>query len=121
MKTHTHTHVCTHSHTHTHTHAHQSANSLPQVAGGGAAEKSQKLFVGQRILEVNGVSLLGASHMEAVKTLRNAPDKLYITVCDGYDPQEVLRRQSESDAAAVSDSRSAGDDTCTIDRSMGEW
>ncbi len=89
---------------------------VPQIAKGGAAEKSKKLFVGQRILEVNGTSLLGATHTEAVKALRNAPEKLYVIVCDGYDPQEVLRRKAEE---AISDVRSETD-TATIDRSMGK-
>lgn len=74
-------------------------------------------MVGQRILEVNGISLLGASHTEAVKALRSTQEKLYITVCDGYDPQEVLQRRSES--SAMLDSRSEAD-TATIDRSMSE-
>ncbi len=89
---------------------------LVQIAKGGAAEKSKKLFVGQRILEVNGASLLGATHTEAVKALRNAPEKLYITVCDGYDPQEVLKRKAEE---TNSDIRSEVD-TATMDRSMGK-
>ncbi len=91
---------------------------LSQIANDGAAQKSKKFSVGQRILEVNGVSLLGASHTEAVKALRNAPERLYMTICDGYDPQEVLRRKSE--AAAMSDVMSEAD-TATIDRSsMGK-
>ena len=62
---------------------------------------------------MNGVSLLGASHVEAVRALRSAPEKLYITVCDGYDPNEVLRRKSE--AVETAESKSEAD---TIDRGM---
>lgn len=53
--------------------------------------------MGHRILEVNGVSLLGASHIEAVKALRSSSDKLTIIVCNGYDPQKVLRRKYEAE------------------------
>ena len=46
---------------------------------------------------MNGVSLLGASHIEAVKALRSCSDKLTIIVCNGYDPKEVLRRKYEAE------------------------
>lgn len=45
-----------------------------------------------RLLEVNGVSLLGASHTEAVNVLRrggNGP--LHLVVCNGYDRNNVER------------------------------
>lgn len=42
--------------------------------------------MGQRIIEVNGQSLLGATHQEAVNILRNAGDKIKLSVCDGFDP-----------------------------------
>ena len=58
--------------------------------------------MGHRILEVNGISLLGASHLDAVKALRSSPDKVSITVCDGYDPKDVMRRKSEAEAMASS-------------------
>ena len=58
--------------------------------------------MGHRILEVNGISLLGASHLDAVKALRSSPDKVSITVCNGYDPKEVMRRKSEAEALASS-------------------
>ena len=41
------------------------------------------------ILQVNGTSLLGATHLEAVRSLRAMGDKLSILVCDGYDPSKV--------------------------------
>lgn len=73
-----------------------------QITDGGAAERDGQLQVGHRILEVNGVSLLGASHLEAVKALRSSPDQLSIIVCNGYDPKEVLRRrQSEQGISTV--------------------
>jgi len=56
--------------------------------------KDGRLKVGMRLVEVNGVSLLGASHKEAVKALRVT--EMYITACNGFDPEEVrLRREQE--------------------------
>ena len=52
--------------------------------------------VGQRIIEVNGQSLLGATHQEAVNILRNAGDEIKLLVCDGFNPQ------SSSDNLSVS-------------------
>lgn len=45
------------------------------------------------MIEVNGISLLGASHSQAVKALRGSGD-LYVTVCEGFDIEEVRRRKS---------------------------
>ena len=42
--------------------------------------------VGQRIIEVNGQSLLGATHAEAVNILRNAGNTIKLLVCDGFNP-----------------------------------
>ena len=52
--------------------------------------------MGMRIVEVNGISLLGASHSQAVKALKSS-NTLLITVCDGFDVQEVMRRKSLAD------------------------
>ena len=41
--------------------------------------------VGQRIIEVNGQSLLGASHNEAVSALREVGDNIQLLVCDGWN------------------------------------
>ena len=40
---------------------------------GSAAEADGRIQVGDRVLEVNGVSLVGVTHKQAVETLRNAP------------------------------------------------
>lgn len=77
---------------------------LLQIAKGGAADKCGKLAVGMRIIEVNGTSLLGASHSQSVKTLRHTGD-LYVTVCDGFDVQEVMKRKSLADMLAAEDDR----------------
>ena len=41
------------------------------------------LQVGMRLLEVNGVSLLGASHQEAVNALQNSGNEIKLVVCKG--------------------------------------
>lgn len=56
--------------------------------------------MGHRILEVNGVSLLGSSHLDAVKALRSSPDSISITVCQGYDLKDLLKKKVEAEAAA---------------------
>lgn len=43
-----------------------------------------------RILEVNGVSLLGATHQEAVNALRSAGNEIQIIVCKGYDKSSLI-------------------------------
>lgn len=43
-----------------------------------------------RILEVNGTSLLGATHQEAVNALREAGDHIQIIVCKGYDKSSLI-------------------------------
>ena len=45
---------------------------------------------------MNGVSLLGATHLEAVRSLRVVGDTLSLLVCDGFDPAEVPAGQSGS-------------------------
>ena len=57
--------------------------------------------MGMRIIEVNGTSLLGASHSQAVKALKSSDD-LFITVCDGFDMEEVIRRRSLADSESIS-------------------
>lgn len=43
-----------------------------------------------RILEVNGASLLGATHQEAVNSLRAAGNEIQIVVCKGYDKSSLI-------------------------------
>lgn len=43
-----------------------------------------------RILEVNGVSLLGATHQEAVDSLRAAGNDIQLVVCKGYDKSSLI-------------------------------
>ena len=53
---------------------------ISKVNDGGCASKNQELQVGQRIIEVNGQSLLGATHAEAVGALRNAGNSIQVMV-----------------------------------------
>lgn len=43
-----------------------------------------------RILEVNGASLLGVTHQEAVNSLRAAGNEIQIVVCKGYDKSSLI-------------------------------
>ncbi|XP_055333502.1 protein scribble homolog isoform X2 [Paramacrobiotus metropolitanus] len=65
---------------------------ISRILPDGAVARDGRLKAGMRILEVNGESLLGCSHEDAVKVLRHtterASDKLYIMVCRGYDPAQ---------------------------------
>ncbi|KAF4528158.1 hypothetical protein B566_EDAN016922 [Ephemera danica] len=51
---------------------------VSKINSGGAASRHGGLQVGQRILEVNGVSLLGASHQVAVNALRSAGNQIHL-------------------------------------------
>lgn len=44
--------------------------------------------------KVNGTSLLGATHLEAVRSLRGIGEDLSLLVCDGFDPAQVPAGQS---------------------------
>merc|ERR1719239_1776612 len=67
-----------------------------KVDPGSRASIESGIEVGQRIIEVNGQSLLGATHQEAVAILRNAGDEIKLLVCDGFNPASVPSTGSES-------------------------
>ncbi|XP_013396442.1 tyrosine-protein phosphatase non-receptor type 13 [Lingula anatina] len=46
---------------------------VKSLVPGGAAERIRKIQIGDRVIEVNEVSLEGVTHKQAVETLRNAP------------------------------------------------
>lgn len=56
-----------------------------QITDDGAVAREGTLKVGQLIIEVNGQSLLGATHQEAVRALRSVGDRLVIMVCEGQE------------------------------------
>ncbi|XP_034935994.1 protein lap4 isoform X2 [Chelonus insularis] len=62
---------------------------ISKINSGGAAKRDGRLKVGMRLLEVNGTSLLGATHQEAVNILRSSGNKITLVVCKGYDKNEV--------------------------------
>lgn len=62
---------------------------ISKINPSGAAARDGRLQPGMRIIEVNDVSLLGASHAEAVSSLRNTGNRIVLLVCDGYDPDSV--------------------------------
>lgn len=58
---------------------------ISKINEGGCVSRESRLVVGQRIIEVNDASLLGASHSEAVSALREAGDEIKLLVCDGFN------------------------------------
>ncbi|XP_014679096.1 PREDICTED: protein scribble homolog, partial [Priapulus caudatus] len=78
----------------------------------GAVHRDRRLRLGMRILEVNGQSLLGASHQEAVRALRSVGDAMFIMVCEGYDPAEAEKVNPEFGVLH----RSKSDSVSSIDR-----
>lgn len=46
---------------------------VKSLADRGAAGQNGRILIGDRVLEVNGVSLVGVTHNQAVETLRSAP------------------------------------------------
>lgn len=71
-----------------------------------------------RLLEVNGTSLLGATHQEAVNILRGSGNAITLVVCRGYDRLEfqdstlsISGRESKESKASSKESK----DTMTAD------
>ncbi|XP_055602016.1 protein lap4-like isoform X3 [Uranotaenia lowii] len=65
---------------------------ISKINSSGAAKRDGRLRVGMRILEVNGVSLLGATHQEAVNSLRASGNSLYLVVCKGYEKSDLIHQ-----------------------------
>nr|XP_034301923.1 protein scribble homolog isoform X21 [Crassostrea gigas] len=88
---------------------------ISRINSDGAVARDGRLEVGERILEVNGTSLIGATHQEAVRALRSVSDQMFIMVCDGFDP--ALDVQSpDSPNAPMPPNRGRGDSISSIDR-----
>ncbi|KAM3967019.1 LOW QUALITY PROTEIN: scribble planar cell polarity protein [Aphomia sociella] len=88
---------------------------ISKINSGGAARRDGRLKVGMRLLEVNGVSLLGATHNEAVNALRSATNApLHLVVCLGYTRPEKYATGSESGTADTGGSLSHS--TSSLDR-----
>ncbi|XP_023315337.1 protein lap4 isoform X8 [Trichogramma pretiosum] len=91
---------------------------ISKINSGGAAKRDGRLKVGMRLLEVNGTSLLGATHQEAVNILRSSGNAITLVVCKGYDKSEmqdstmsISGRESKESKASSKESK----DTITAD------
>lgn len=69
--------------------------------------------------QVNGTSLLGATHLEAVRSLRGIGDNLSLLVCDGFDPADVPASQhaawQASPVATINTSKSQSQESLEHD------
>ncbi|XP_063407089.1 protein scribble homolog isoform X13 [Mytilus trossulus] len=74
---------------------------ISKISSDGAVAKDGRLKVGQRILEVNGTSLIGSTHQEAVRALRSVTDKMIIMICEGEDPDSPNLTSPDSPNAPV--------------------
>lgn len=63
---------------------------ISKINSNGAVKRDGRLKVGMRILEVNGASLLGATHQEAVDCLRMSANRLNLVVCKGYEKSDLI-------------------------------
>jgi len=63
---------------------------VSKINSSGAVRRDGRLKVGMRILEVNGQSLLGATHQEAVDSLRLSANRLNLVVCKGYEKSDLI-------------------------------
>ncbi|KAJ8977705.1 hypothetical protein NQ317_005438, partial [Molorchus minor] len=61
----------------------------------GAARRDGRLRAGMRLIEVNGKSLLGATHQEAVNALRSCGNVIHLVVCKGYDRGDLDKAVQE--------------------------
>ncbi|CAH1795007.1 unnamed protein product [Owenia fusiformis] len=62
---------------------------VKSLVPGGVSDRDSKIQVGDRVLEINGQSLTGFTHKQAVQTLRESPD-----VCTLYMERGVLPKNS---------------------------
>ncbi|XP_045477481.1 protein lap4 isoform X4 [Harmonia axyridis] len=68
---------------------------ISKINSVGAARRDGRLKTGMRLIEVNGRSLLGATHQEAVNALRSCGNRIRLIVCKGYDRADVDRAIAE--------------------------
>lgn len=79
----------------------------------GAIRKDGRLRAGMRLLSVNGKSLLGASHQEAVDALRNCGDTINLVVCKGYNRQDIERNLQDENKPRRESSSSISNSICS--------
>ncbi|XP_018310621.1 protein lap4 isoform X6 [Mycetomoellerius zeteki] len=96
---------------------------ISKINSGGAAKRDGRLKVGMRLLEVNGTSLLGATHQEAVNILRCSGNTITLVVCKGYDKSEVesiLTLSDDRDDKGVKTSHDSRDPTTDDTKSLSQ-
>ncbi|KAL0110449.1 hypothetical protein PUN28_013810 [Cardiocondyla obscurior] len=97
---------------------------ISKINSGGAAKRDGRLKVGMRLLEVNGTSLLGATHQEAVNILRCSGNTITLVVCKGYDKTDVESiltlsdGRDEKEVKESHESRDPTDDTKSLSQSV---
>ncbi|KAK4881366.1 hypothetical protein RN001_004685 [Aquatica leii] len=89
---------------------------ISKINSVGAARRDGRLRTGMRLLEVNGRSLLGATHQEAVNTLRSCGDVIHLIVCKGYDRLEVEKAQAEGRLTRTGSTSSRSQSVSSLDR-----
>lgn len=72
-----------------------------------------------RLLEVNGHSLLGASHQDAVNVLRTAGNEIQLVVCKGYDKSSLMH--SIGQAGGMCTGFNSASASCSGGSRQGEW
>ena len=80
---------------------------ISKINSNGAVKRDGRLKVGMRILEVNGQSLLGASHQEAVECLRMSANRLNLVVCKGYEKSDLIHGMISSGTGSRLSSRAS--------------
>ena len=93
---------------------------ISKVNEGSVAERTADLYVGQRIIEVNGQSLLGATHQEAVSALRNAGDSIHLLLCDGFDDPEAQPKALMSPSSSEESARSPTSSVVAVEKQETE-
>jgi hypothetical protein len=77
---------------------------ISQIIPGGAAERDGRLKQGNRILQVNSISMLGKTHSEALQVLQGVLDRINLLVCFGYDPATLAAQYSDDCEGHTEDS-----------------
>lgn len=80
---------------------------ISKINSNGAVKRDGRLKVGMRILEVNGQSLLGATHQEAVDCLRLSANRLNLVVCKGYEKSDLIHGMISSGTGSRLSSRAS--------------
>ncbi|XP_076348161.1 uncharacterized protein LOC143245792 [Tachypleus tridentatus] len=86
----------------------------------GAAARDGHLKQGMRVVEVNGVSILGASYQEAVHALKNTGESVALIVSDGYNAASVETPVSNLKSSQSMSSIDREDEESTVFRQEQE-